>query len=120
MKLEYDFTLPRGYVDKSGGVHRQGTMRLATAADEIQPIRDPRVQQNPEYLSILILSRVITQIEGCDRITPEIIESLYLADMNFLKNMYQSINEIDGPVIETTCPNCGKKLTIPLDFMNQK
>ena len=61
-QTEFEFELPRGYVDQNGEVHKRGVMRLATAADEIMPLRDPRVQQNPGYLTVILLSRVVTKL----------------------------------------------------------
>ena len=103
----YDFTLPKGYVDEAGIVHRQGTMRLATAGDEI-------------HASFVVISSVITQLEGCDRVTPEMLEKMYLSDINFLQNMYQTINESEIPTIHVVCPHCGKEFTDTLNFTNQK
>lgn len=92
MQTEFEFTLPKGYVDGLGNLHKDGVMRLATAADEIAPMRDPRVLENPGYLSILILARVITKLGTLDQITPKVIEGLFLADMNHLQDTYARIN----------------------------
>lgn len=115
LQTEYEFTLPKGYVDAEGNLFREGIMRLATALDEIVPMRDLRVKENPDYASILVLSRVITKL-GTVTITPEVIESLYISDMNFLQNMYQTINEAEDPVIHVTCPHCGKRFTDTINF----
>jgi hypothetical protein len=77
MQTEVSFTLPKGYVDQAGTVHRDGTMRLATARDEIEPLRDPEVRQNEAYLTVLLLSRVVTRIGAVDAVTAEVIEGLY-------------------------------------------
>ena len=116
----YDFTLPKGYVDEAGIVHRQGTMRLATAGDEIHAMQHPKVRQNPDYASFVVISSVITQLEGCDRVTPEMLEKMYLSDINFLQNMYQTIHESEIPTIHVVCPHCGKEFTDTLNFTNQK
>lgn len=116
MQTIYEFTLPKGYVDSSGEIHRKGKMRLATAGDEINATRDPRVLSNPSYLTIVILSRVITEIEGMDMVTPTIIERLFTADLAFLQDMYQKINDVDVPEISVVCPNCGKTYKMPLNF----
>ena len=97
METIYDFTLPKGYVDNSGLVHKKGRMRLATAGDEISATRDPRVLSNPSYLTIVILSKVIVDMEGLEVITPSHIERLFTADLAFLQDMYQRINDIEPP-----------------------
>lgn len=116
MQTIYEFTLPKGYVDSSGEIHRRGKMRLATAGDEINATRDPRVLSNPSYLTIVILSRVITEIEGMDMVTPTIIERLFTADLAFLQDMYQRINDVEVPEISVVCPECGKAYKVPLNF----
>lgn len=118
-QTEYEFTLPRGYVDEAGDVHKNGVMRLATAADEIAPLRDPRVQQNPGYLTIILLSRVITRLGNLEQISTNVIEQLFTVDLNFLQNMYQTINESEDPVIHVTCPYCGKEFTDTINFMSE-
>ena len=102
---EHDFTLPMGYLDEDGSLHREGTMRLATAADEVLPLKDPRVQKNPAYLVIILLSRVITRLGGVQPITPKTIEGLFAADLAYLQDLYNEINRVGGrePV---TCPHC--------------
>ena len=109
LQTEYPFTLPRGYVDqRSGSVHREGIMRLATAADEILPLRDPRVQNNPAYLTVIVLARVVTQLGGlADRdINPSVIEGLFAADLAFLQDLYNRINAAEPPTTQATCPSC--------------
>ena len=104
-RTETDFSLPLGYLDADGTLHRDGTMRLATAADEILPLKDPRVQQNPAYLVVILLSRVITRLGGLSQITPKVIEGLYAADLARLQTLYNDLNRLDGgPVV--VCPNC--------------
>ncbi|MCL2068827.1 MAG: phage tail assembly protein [Oscillospiraceae bacterium] len=113
---EFPFELPKGYVDSSGAVHKTGTMRLATAADEILPLRDPRVVQNPGYLTVILLSRVVTSLGDVTRIDPKIIEKLYSADLVFLQNMYSTINAIE-PILNTcVCPECGHTFDEPINF----
>ncbi len=100
LQIEYEFTLPKGYIDKDGNLHRQGIMRLANAHDEIAPLADPRVQRNQAYLIIILLSRVITKIEGVPDINPSIIEKLFTADLRYLQDFYNQINgneEEDSP-----------------------
>lgn len=98
-QTEVDFELPRGYVDSVGVLHRRGVMRLATAGDEITPLRDPRVQQNPAYLSIIVLSRVITRLGTLTDLDPRIIEGLFASDLDYLQRLYERINtaeEVDA------------------------
>jgi hypothetical protein len=93
LQTEFDFTLPQGYVDDDGTVHKEGRMRLATAADEIQPLNDPRVQENGSYMTIVLLSRVVTQLGSIDDITVDIIESLFVNDLAYLQQLYERIND---------------------------
>ena len=83
-QTEFEFELPRGYVDQNGEVHKRGVMRLATAADEIMPLRDPRVQQNPGYLTVILLSRVVTKLGTLQAINNRVIENLFTIDMAYL------------------------------------
>jgi phosphoketolase len=106
MQTEFLFELPRGYVDGEGRVHRQGVMRLATAMDEIAPLRDMRVRANEAYLSILLLSRVVTRLGDVQQVTTQVIENLFAADMAYLQDFYRRINETDANTIEVVCPNC--------------
>ena len=114
---EFEFTLPKGYVYENGEVHKQGVMRLATAADEILPLRDPRVVSNPGYLTIILLSRVITQLGTLQHIRPATIEKLFSADLAYLQNMYQTINSLEELTETCVCPECGKKFEKPINFM---
>ena len=116
METVYEFTLPKGYLDTNGEIHRNGKMRLATAGDEITATRDPRVLSNPSYLTIVLLSKVITEIEGVSAITPTTMERLFTADLAFLQDMYQRINDIEPPVMEFVCTKCGEKHRIPINF----
>lgn len=93
-QTEFDFSLPKGYYDGEGNLHRKGKMRLAKAVDEITPMRDPRVKANPAYATVLVLSRVITQLGALSDITPRIIEDLYAADLNYLYTFYRQINDL--------------------------
>jgi hypothetical protein len=92
LQIEYDFTLPKGYVDKDGNLHREGTMRLANAKDEIAPLADPRVQRNQAYLIVILLSRVITRLDGVKDINPSVIENLFTQDLRYLQDFYNRIN----------------------------
>ena len=106
METVYEFTLPKGYLDGAGELHRRGKMRLATAGDEISATRDPRVLSNPSYLTIVILGKVVTELEGLEMVTANVIEKLFTADLAFLQDMYQRINDIEPPVMEVVCPDC--------------
>lgn len=119
METVFDFTLPKGYVDASGEVHRKGKMRLATAGDEISAARDPRVNANPAFLTIVVLSKVITQLEGVEMVTATTIEKLFTADLAFLQDMYQKINDIEIPKISVVCPDCGRKFEAALNFTQE-
>lgn len=109
---EVKFTLPRGYVDENNTVHREGTMRCATAADEILPMKDPRVQQNPGYLSIILLARVITRLGDLTTVDTRVIERLFTADLAYLQDLYQSLNAVEPLKIPAVCPACGKEFTV--------
>lgn len=106
LQTEYEFTLPKGFVDMEGTVHRQGTMRLATAMDEIIPLRDARVKANEAYLSIMILSRVITQLGTMTDMNTGVIERMFTADIGYLQDLYRRINEGGGSFGTVACPRC--------------
>ena len=105
-QTEFEFTLPRGYVDESGNLHTKGIMRLATAADEILPMKDPRVQANPAYLSVILLSRVITKLGTLDAINPKMVEALFASDLSYLQEFYGRINGNGTAGIKAICPKC--------------
>lgn len=106
METEFAFELPRGYVDSDGTVHREGMMRLANAMDEIAPMKDPRVQANPGYLVIILLSRVITRLGDLQQINPKVIEELFSADLAFLQDLYVRVNENGHTRMPVECPHC--------------
>lgn len=103
---EFSFLLPRGYVDRSGTVHRDGVMRLATARDELVPLRDDRVRENPAYLTVVLLSRVIERIGTIDDIHPGIVENLFATDLAFLQDLYRRVNTEGHTRATVTCPSC--------------
>jgi hypothetical protein len=112
-QTEYDFTLPMGYLDDEGTLHRDGVIRLATAADELEPLKDGRVQRNPAYLTVILLSRVVIRLGSLDQVTPKTIEGLFAADLAFLQDTYNSINGGDGtPVV---CPACDHAFEVAHD-----
>ena len=95
MQTEFEFTLPKGYLDEQGNLHRKGVMRLSRAMDEIVPMRDPRVKANPAYATVIILSRVITQLGTLEEISPMVIENLFAGDLSYLQKFYRYINELE-------------------------
>lgn len=115
LQTEFPFTLPRGYVDAEGNLHREGVMRLATAYDEIAPMKDPRVQANPGYLSIILLARVVTRLGDLPQINPKVIEGLFSADFAFLEDLYRRINENGHNRIGVTCPECEAKFEVEVN-----
>ncbi len=117
-QVEYEFTLPRGYMDRQGILHREGVMRLATAADEILPLKDSRVQQNPGYLSVILLSRVIERLGSLPAVDTNVIEGLYTMDLTYLQDMYERINSMDAPGYTCVCPQCGQRVEVPVNFLN--
>ncbi|WP_049923838.1 hypothetical protein [Halopiger djelfimassiliensis] len=107
LQTEFEFTLPRGYVDEEGTLHKEGRMRLATAADEIQPLKNQRVQSNSSYLTIVLLSRVVTELGTLETIDEEVIQNLFVTDLEYLQSMYERVNNRGRNAVETTCPDCG-------------
>ena len=114
MITELGFTLPRGHVDRDGRIHRDGVMRLATARDEIEPLRDAQVRQNQAYLSVLLLARVVTRIGEVTEITPELVEGLYAADFDHLQRLYERVNADGEAVGAVTCPHCAQSFEVDL------
>lgn len=105
-QTEFEFTLPCGYLDEDGTLHRDGVMRRATAADEILPLKDPRVQKNPAYLVVILLSRVVTRLGGVAHINPKVIENLYATDLAYLQDLYNEINQLSNGRSAVVCPHC--------------
>jgi hypothetical protein len=114
LQTEFEFTLPRGYVDAEGNLHKQGTMRLATAMDEIAPLRDPRVAANQPYLAIILLARVITRLGSLPDINTGIIERLFSTDFAYLQEFYRQINENGAVKVSATCPECNHSFEVDL------
>jgi hypothetical protein len=113
-QTEIEFELPKGYVDDAGTLHRRGTMRLATAADEILPLRDPRVQQNEAYLAVIVLARVITRLGTLGEIHTGVIENLYASDLGYLQRLYEKFNAGDEaePVLAPATPPANGSKTL--------
>ncbi len=114
LRTEFPFLLPRGYVDSSGTIHREGVMRLATAKDEIIPLRDPRVRDNEAYLTVLLLSRVITRLGRVGEVHPGIIENMFASDLAFLQDLYRRVNQEGTSQAAVTCPACNHEFTVEL------
>jgi hypothetical protein len=114
MKTEFEFSLPKGYVDSDGAVHREGIMRLATARDEIEPLREPSVRQNGAYLAVLLLSRVVTRLGAIATVTPDLIEGLFAADFDHLQRLYERINADGEAVGSVSCPACAHAFEVDL------
>ena len=114
-KTEYEFTLPKGFVDRDGNLHKRGIMRLATAKDEIAPLQDHRVRSNQAYLIVILLSRVITKLGDLKAVDSRTIEGLFSADLDFLQKFYQKINEPEVTDIPITCPHCDESFDLPFD-----
>ena len=95
LQTEFEFTLPKGYLDADGNLHRKGIMRLSRAMDEIVPLRDPRVKSNPAYATVIILCRVITRLGAMDEVTSDVVENLFATDLSYLQKFYRQINELE-------------------------
>lgn len=106
LQTEFPFTLPCGYLDPDGVLHREGVMRLATAYDEVAPLKDPRVQANPGYLVLILLSRVVTRLGSLAPINPRVIEGLFAADLAYLQDLYQRVNSSGHSRVLVACPHC--------------
>ena len=119
LQTEFTFQLPLGYVDAEGNLHRDGTMRLATAFDEIAPLKDPRVQSNPAYLIVILLARVITRLGSLEVINPKVIEGLYAADLSYLQDLYSRINKNGHNRVQTQCPHCEKEFALEISGLGE-
>ncbi|NLF02641.1 MAG: V-type ATPase subunit [Anaerolineales bacterium] len=114
LQTEFEFTLPVGFVDREGNVHKNGTMRLATAMDEITPLNDMRVQANEAYLVIVLLARVITRLGNLSHINTGVIENLFAADLAYLQEFYRQINETGKTTRQVACPHCSGTFEVDL------
>lgn len=103
---EFQFNLPRGYIDSTGQIHREGAMRLATALDEIESLHDPRVQVNEAYLPVILLSRVVTRLGSLPAITTQVVAGLFACDLAFLEDLYLRINSYEQVILDAVCPAC--------------
>jgi hypothetical protein len=118
LQIEYEFSLPRGFLDASGEIHQQGRMRLATASDEIESLLDPRVQARPAYLPVVLISRVLTCLGDLPSVTPAVVEGMFAADLAYLEDLYQRLNAHRAITVEAVCPFCSRSFHLqvaPLD-----
>lgn len=114
LRTEFDFVLPRGYVDGSGTVHRTGVMRLATARDELVPLRDDRVRENQAYLSVVLLARVITRLGGITDVHAGVVEDLFASDLAFLQDLYRRVNAEGHTRVAVSCPDCAHEFGVDI------
>ena len=112
LQTSFDFVLPRGYVDQNGTIHREGTMRLATARDELLPLLDPKVRQNEAFLSLVLLARVVTRLGSLPAIDDQVIGGLWATDLAFLQDLHRRINTEGHTLVEVTCPSCSTDFTV--------
>jgi hypothetical protein len=119
LETEFPFSLPLGYVDPDGHRHCDGLMRLATAYDEIAPMKDPRVQANPGYLVVILLSRVVTRLGQVSPINPRVIEGLYAGDLAYLQDLYVRVNGNGHSRLSVTCPHCDKAFEVETASMGE-
>jgi len=112
LRTEFQFVLPRGYVDQHGRTHRDGVMRLATARDEISPQSDPRVRENPAYLTVVLLARTVTRIGTIDDVDTGVVEELFASDLAFLQDLYRRINQQGHTEADVSCPGCGREFSV--------
>ena len=114
LQTEFAFQLPHGYVDRDGEVHRDGVMRMATARDELVPLHDDRVRENPSYLTVVLVARVLTRLGTSTDVHPGIVEDMFAADVAFLQDLYRRINQEGGTRAATTCPACHHEFTVDM------
>jgi hypothetical protein len=115
LQTEFPFTLPRGFVDADGTIHREGVMRLATAQDEVLPLKDARVHSNPAYVVVIVLSRVVTRLGELSAVNPKVIEGLFSADFAYLEDLYRRLNENGHARLTVTCPHCAGVFEVEAD-----
>ena len=114
LRTEFDFQLPRGYLDGDGVLHRSGTMRLATARDELLPLYDARVQENPAFTTVVLLSRVITSLGTLPGITSNVVENMFASDVAFLQDLYRRINAEGHTRAAVVCPSCAHRFEVDI------
>lgn len=114
LRTSFDFELPRGYVDSSGTVHRTGTMRLATARDELVPLSDDRVRENSAYLTVVLLARVVERLGTITDVHSGVIENLFASDLAFLQDLYRRVNQEGHARVGVQCPSCESEFSVDL------
>ncbi|GAA0600331.1 hypothetical protein HPO96_34525 [Kribbella sandramycini] len=114
LRTEFDFELPRGFVDADGVLHRSGRMRLATARDELLPLYDARVQENPAFTTVVLLARVITRLGDLTRIDAQLVENMFASDVAFLQDLYRRINSEGHTRAAVTCPSCEQSFAVDI------
>ncbi|MFV0458458.1 MAG: hypothetical protein ACK5MT_06785 [Actinomycetales bacterium] len=114
LRTEFSFVLPRGYVDAEGRVHRDGVMRLATARDELIPLRDDRVRENPAYLTVVLLARVVTRVGTIEDVHAGVIENFFATDLAFLQELYRRVNSEGSTRAGVVCPECEARFSVDL------
>jgi hypothetical protein len=114
LQTEFEFVLPRGYLDGQGVLHREGTMRIARARDEIYPQSDPKVRENPAYLTVILLTRTITRLGALPEVDTYVVESLFASDLAFLQDLYRRINQEGHTQAAVTCPQCSTEFTVDI------
>jgi hypothetical protein len=119
LQTEFDFILPRGYIDEAGNLHQHGSMRLATAMDEITPLRDPRVRNNEAYLVVILLSQVITRLGTLPNVTPNVIERMFAVDIAYLQDLYRQINDVEAQMVGAVCPHCGQEFEVEVPLLGE-
>lgn len=119
LRTEFEFVLPLGYGDEDGGLHREGVMRRATAADEILPLRDPRVEKNPAYLIVILLSRVVTSLGSLSQVTPKVIEDLWATDLAYLQDLYNRVNALEPERLKVVCPECDETVEVEVPGLGE-
>ncbi len=118
LQTEFDFLLPKGYLDGAGQLHQDGRLRLATALDESEAARDPRAQANEAYVPVILLSRVITRLGSLPAVTPQVIERLFASDLAYLEDLYLRLNSYEIALVEAVCPHCSTQFQLqvsPID-----
>jgi hypothetical protein len=115
LQIEFEFTLPCGYADAQGTLHRKGMMRRATAIDEVEALSHPRAHAREAYMSIVLLSRVVIRLGTISTVTPTLIEALFATDFSYLQDLYLRVNSAGPNLVETCCPNCGTHFTLDVN-----